>query len=791
MSTTLRYRGTIADLRPEDRAGLLERQVAPDPAVRRTVTRILAQVRTDGDAALRRLARELDGVDVDRFEISAARRRRARDRMSPELRAALERAARNITAAHRAFLPAPVWVETEPGVIIGRRPDPLPRAGIYAPGGRAPYPSSVLMGAIPARVAGVREIVLCTPPGPDGSPSDVVLAAAEVAGVDRVFTATIPAVDCVVGPGNAWVAAAKLLVSEQVAIDGPAGPSELLIIADDSADVARLVAEMVAQAEHDPDACVVAVTSSASQVASLEAALDQTIATLAARADIVRAALCRAGGLLVARSPDEAVAFANAYAPEHLLLAVRDPAALLPGVRNAGTVFLGTPTSVVFGDYLTGANHVLPTGGAARRFSGLSTATFVRWTTYQETTPEAARRLADDVAVLARAEQLEGHAAAACAAGLAPSAMTVPAVPGARRVPQARAGYADITLHALEPAAGTRPGLLDLSDNVNLWGTPPAATAALTRMSAAGASARYPQPYGLALKRVLATALDVTPDMIVVGCGSDDVLDGAIRAFARPGGRLAHITPSFGMIPLLARANDLSPVAVPLTPELDADADRLLDERAAITYVCSPNNPTGNGLHAATLERIAQTAEGLFIVDEAYVDFADGNPRSPLEPGGGVLLTRTLSKAFGLAGLRIGYGVGAPEVVREIEKALGPYKLSAAAEAAAIAVLTDGRPWVEAHVADVRRNRQRLTRALRDIPGLDPVPSQANFVFIRLADGWGSARHAADALSRRHVVVRTFPSLPGIGREAIRVTVGPWSLMERLLDALRAEAPCG
>jgi histidinol dehydrogenase len=282
------------------------------------------------------------------------------------------------------------------------------------------------MGAVPARVAGVGEIVLCSPPGRAGRPSDVVLAAAALGGVSRVFalggagavaamaygTESVPRVDRIVGPGNAYVAEAKLQVATVVAIDSPAGPSELLVLADESADPVLVARELLAQAEHDPLAAVVAVTASARAAEAIRAALAELL-PVQPRRSICAAALARQGAVLWADSLDDAIAFANAYAPEHLLLVLRELDAALARVRNAGTVFVGAAASVAFGDYMTGANHVLPTGGLARSYSGLSTLDFVRWTTYQRVSPAAAARLASDVGAFADAEGLPGHAMAA------------------------------------------------------------------------------------------------------------------------------------------------------------------------------------------------------------------------------------------------------------------------------------------------------------------------------------------------------------------------------------------
>ncbi len=405
---------------------LFDRSTSTDDAMRARTAAILARVRHDGDAALRAYALEFDGVALDSLEVPRRLWRRALASLDPELRGALERAAANIRAAHEAFRPAAQSFTTTDGVVIKRRPDPLTRVGVYAPGGRATYPSSLLMGAVPARVARVREVIVCSPPALDGRPAAVLLAAAEIAGVDRIFsvggagaiaamawgTESIGRVDRIVGPGNAYVAEAKLQVAGVVAIDAPAGPSELLVIADGSADPLAIARELLAQAEHDPLAAAVLVSTSR----TLANAVESTLARLVPaepRAAVVREALAARGGIVEVPTIGKAVEFAGEYAPEHVLVCCRGAAEVAARVRNAGTIFVGAASSVAFGDYMTGANHVLPTGGLARGYSGLSTEDFYRWTVTQRVGRFAAWAMADDVARFAEAEGLPAHAAAA------------------------------------------------------------------------------------------------------------------------------------------------------------------------------------------------------------------------------------------------------------------------------------------------------------------------------------------------------------------------------------------
>jgi histidinol dehydrogenase len=466
--------GPLERLSDGARARLFDRGRATDPHVERTVRSIIAAVRDRGDDALREQTLLYDRVALAEIEVPAAACAEALEALPADLRAALEAAAASIAAFHRAQLPAPLEFETAPGVRLGRRADPLGRVGVYAPGGRAAYPSSVLMGVIPARVAGVADIVVCSPPGPDGRPPATVLAACALAGADRVFalggagaiaalalgTRTVPRVDRVVGPGNAYVSEAKRQLTGVVAIDSPAGPSEVLVIADDSAEPDLVAVELIAQAEHDPDAAAVLVATSAATCNAVAAAVERMLADQP-RADTIRAALAARGGLLTADSLDAAVAFAREYAPEHLLIMTRDPHALLPAVRAAGTVFLGASSSVAFGDYITGANHVLPTAGLARAYAGLSTLDFIRWTTWQDVSPDAATRLAAPTALLADAEGLPAHALAArlragAEAETASADATEPAHAedadrAARPAVRRRAAYRELSLY--DPAA--------------------------------------------------------------------------------------------------------------------------------------------------------------------------------------------------------------------------------------------------------------------------------------------------------------------------------------------------
>jgi histidinol-phosphate aminotransferase len=343
------------------------------------------------------------------------------------------------------------------------------------------------------------------------------------------------------------------------------------------------------------------------------------------------------------------------------------------------------------------------------------------------------------------------------------------------RLAIARTAYDQVALY--DPKR--EPVALDLSDNTNLWGVPPAAARTI-REFAGSTITRYPSLYGGELKQALAEHAGVTPDMVVTGCGSDDILDSAMRAFGDEGDLVAASDPTFAMVPIFARMNALRSALMRELPDHETDTDALLASGAKILYVCSPNNPTGGLVSRRALERLVEQFTGLLILDEAYVEFAGVSNIDLISRSPRLLLVRTMSKAFGLAGLRVGYALGQPALVREVEKSRGPYKVSALAEQVAIAALRDDAQWVLEHVQLAIENRDRLTIELLRL-GLDPMPSSANFVCVPV-------RHSVavgTAMRAKGVGVRPFPDLPHVG-DALRISVGPWPMLETCVKTLAA-----
>ena len=409
-------------------AQLLDRAPTQDPKVTQAVEQIVADVRARGDAALLETTNRFDRsawTSAAQLEIGRAELQTAWNGLPGELRSALKKAhARIRTYAERQPL-KPFEFGDSQGNRLGQRITPLDRVGIYVPGGKAAYPSSVLMNAVPAKVAGVSEIVMVVPT-PGGETNAAVLGAAFLAGVDRVFriggaqavaalaygTRTVPAVDKIVGPGNAYVAAAKRVVFGQVGIDSIAGPSEIVVISDGDSDPRWIAMDLFSQAEHDEDAQSVLISPDADFLARVSAAMDERVSDLP-RAAIVRESIGNRGALIKVRSLEEAVDVSNRIAPEHLELAVNEPRALLDRVRHAGAIFLGRHTPEAFGDYCAGPNHVLPTSRAARFSNPLGVYEFQKRTSLIECTPDGARTLARIAGPLADAEGLQAHAASA------------------------------------------------------------------------------------------------------------------------------------------------------------------------------------------------------------------------------------------------------------------------------------------------------------------------------------------------------------------------------------------
>lgn len=390
------------------------------------VSDIINDVRENGDAALFRYCEKFDKARLDCLEVSGEEKREAMEKVDPRFINILKDAARNIRSFHEKQVRNSFIINDKPGVVIGQKVIPVDRAGLYVPGGTAAYPSTVLMDSIPAKIAGVKEVCIVTPPSADGKVNPVILAASVIAGVDRVFkvggaqavaalaygTETIPRVDKIVGPGNAFVAEAKKQVYGTVSIDMIAGPSEILVVADDTCNPAHIAADLLSQAEHDKMASAVLVTDSEGFAQKVSAELERQIPLLP-RKEIARTSIDNNGKIIVAKDLSAAVEIANEIAPEHLELCVDNPFDYLDSIRHAGSIFMGKYCPEALGDYFAGPNHTLPTGGTAKFSSPLSVDDFVKKTQYTYYTKDALSAVAKDIAYFAEKEGLSAHARSA------------------------------------------------------------------------------------------------------------------------------------------------------------------------------------------------------------------------------------------------------------------------------------------------------------------------------------------------------------------------------------------
>ena len=410
----------LEDLTPGQ---VLNRDLRAEQDVEAVVDAIVADVRARGDAALRDYARKFDGAELDALEVSRQGLDAALAAAAPDLLETLRMAAANIEAFHRRQLHDNFVMTEQDGVILGQKYTPVERAGVYVPGGTAAYPSTVLMDVIPARVAGVPEIVMTTPAGRDGKVNPAILAAAAVAGVTRIFktggaqavaalaygTESVPAVDKIVGPGNVYVATAKRKVYGKVGIDMIAGPSEILVLADGGCDPAWVAADLLSQAEHDRLASPVLVTDSEALAKAVQAEVEAQLARLPREA-IARASVEDNGKIILCQSLDKAIDVCNIIAPEHLEVCVEDPFAVLGRIQNAGSIFLGRNVPEALGDYFAGPNHTLPTSGTARFSSPLGVDDFIKRSSFIYYTREALGKVKDRIAGFAEAEGLHAHA---------------------------------------------------------------------------------------------------------------------------------------------------------------------------------------------------------------------------------------------------------------------------------------------------------------------------------------------------------------------------------------------
>jgi histidinol dehydrogenase len=727
-----------------DPQALLARRGQVPPEVSARVAEILAALRQEGGPALLRYARELDGAETV-APASADDMRAAYAAQEPRLQQALRTARARLHEYQVRTVPQGFAFTLDGGGRLAMRVVPLHRVGICVPGGRAPYPSTLLMAAVAARAAGVAEVIACSPRA-----HPLVLAAGHVAGVDAVYplggaqavgamaygVPPVPRVDKVVGPGGPYVVEAKRQVFGAVGVESLPGPSEIVVVGDETADPDWVRADLLAQAEHGHEALVVLVTPSRrlGEAVGLDAVLVGSLA--------------------------EAVALVNRLAPEHVSLQCADAGRWAAEVHGAGLVCVGPWSPVAAADYAAGTNHILPTEGTARFSSGLSAADFCRrvqvWVGAEGADLGPALALAEAEGFVAHAESIQLR------------------MNNARPAP-ARAASS----RAYVPEAPAGAALLDLNENPYPW---PAEVLedAVARVRRSPPN-RYPRADADRLAGALAEYARVPVEWLVVANGGDELIMAAMASLVSRVRRVVFPTPTFGMYRRAAEALGLEAVGVPLRPDWSLDAEAVAAAARgpgeSLLILCRPNNPTGNVWPREQVLGLCELPGVWPVVDEAYWEFAGENLTDALREHPRLLLLRTMSKAFGAAGLRVGYAIGAPERLTALRAVSQPWAVGRFDQAGAEAALAARSVMLE-RVQVLARERDRLVAALA------AYPSRTNFVLFRVGPDAAAVQARLRALG---VAVRRYPDPELAG--CLRVSVGTPEENDRFLAALKEVRP--
>jgi histidinol-phosphate aminotransferase len=753
-------------------------------AISEAVAAVIAEVRRRGDDALLEFTERWDRVKLDPEGLRVPEEVLAAPAESNRFGWAFRRAAERIRRFHAQCRPSTSLVEDKDGVLMGMRWTPLAAVGLYVPGGKASYPSTLAMTAIPAQIAGVERIAVVSPPGPDGEVSPQVLMAARLLGLREVYraggaqavaalalgTKSLPRVDKIFGPGNAFVAEAKRQLFGEVGIDLIAGPSEIVIYADDSAEPDWVAADLLAQAEHDEGTRLTLLASSAGVLEAVRRAIDAQLPG-EPRREVIAAAL-RAGAVFeVVGDPARAARRIDEIAPEHLSLQVEDPWSILHRVRNAGAVFLGKESPVALGDYYAGPNHVLPTGGAARYASCLSVEDFMKRSNVVRSSLDFVQRSAADVEALALGEGLPAHAT------------SVVLRRRALRRGGPRRGLRSVTPYALVEEEGE----VKLNQNESPWDIPAEIKDEVARRLRELPWNRYHQRLPQELLGAISRDASFPEEGVIAASGSNLILQWIFEAYGGPGTTLVIPHPSFSLYALWGELTEARLEAVSLGPELRYDAEAFVERihalAPAITVLCLPNNPTGGELDTESVRRIAAAArdeEGIVVIDEAYREFsAPQYDRTPLARElENVILVRTCSKAFSAAGMRLGYLLAPPPIALELRKIVPPFHLNLFAAVLGL-VLWERKEVFAERIARLIAERERLAAALSKLPGVEVFPSQANFLLFRAR----GARRLFEALREEGILLR-LPGKDPLLEDCLRVNAGTPEENTRLIEAL-------
>ncbi len=748
------------------------------------VKEIIECVRSQGDAACRNLTKKYDGIDLGSLKVGKDELEEARKKVNASTRQAMLRVIKQIHAFHLPQKLADIQVETSAGILCESQSRPIQRVGLYIPGGSAPLVSTVLMLGIPSKIAGCPMRILCSPPRQEGSIDPNILVAAELCGIEKIYklggaqaiaamaygTETIPKVDKIFGPGNAWVTQAKMLVSQEVAgalYDLPAGPSEVMVIADGCANPEFIAADLLSQAEHGSDSQVILICTDITLSNRVAEAIQSQIKSLPRRS-IVEEAL-QNSCLIIVDSILEAIEIANDYAPEHLIMQVEQPRTYLEKIQCAGSVFLGAWSPESAGDYASGTNHVLPTYGFARALSGLSVRDFMKSITIQELTKTGLMDIAETIEILAKIEGLEAHQQAV-QLRLGGNQM----INQNKILALARQEIVAMKAYASARSLGVK-GDIWLDANENPWDD--------------SLYNRYPEPQPGQLISILSNLYKVSPEQILVTRGSDEGIDLLLRLFCRAGqDKIVICPPTYGMYKVAALIQGSGVVEVPLRKEQQFSLDvkaivEVWDPTMKLIFLCSPNNPTGNLLNVADILALCKKLDGksMVVVDEAYIEFSQsGSLIQQLDAYPNLIVLRTLSKAYGLAGIRCGSTLGDPSLIQLLKKVIAPYPVSEVVAELACQRLNFND--LRGQLKILLQEKMILSAFLSQLPFVKKVwESAANFLLVEVFD----SRKVQQVCLSHGIVIRDRSNEYNLSN-CIRMTIGTPNENKLLMEALRS-----
>jgi histidinol dehydrogenase len=767
------------------------RSVTVNAELMARVTAIVEAVRKEGDAALLRFTEQFDGVSLRAHDLKVAPEfiSEMAARASSSTVEAFRRAIANVRAFHNRQIERGWEMTTDGGARVGQRVMPVNAAGLYVPGGRAAYPSSVVMNAVPAQVAGVPRIAVVTPPGTlERNPA--VAAIIHELGISEVYraggaqavaalafgTETIPRVDKIVGPGNIYVATAKKIVYGAAGIDSFAGPTEVVVLADRTANPRFIAADLLAQAEHDEEASAILVTTSDELAREVAGEIEIQIRELERR-EIARKSINSYGAAFVVRSIEEACELVNLISPEHLELMTADDDGAAEMIKNAGALFFGAWSSEPVGDYLAGPNHVLPTVGTARFSSPLGVYDFLKRQSVIRYTREAIEMNAGAVASMADAEGLTAHRRAVnIRRGEKDASDLKPQIshPSLKIKPAVRA----ITAYTLAPRRAT----IKLNQNESPFDMPGEIKQEVERRLAARAWSRYPDFVPASLLERLAHFSNWKPEGTLAGNGSNELIQATLMVTVGPGTRVLIPEPTFTLYRQIVTVLGGEVISVPLTPALQFDTGAIRDKaaRADVIIICSPNNPTGCRIGEEEISEIARDFNGIVVVDEAYHEFSGRTLVPLLAELPNLIVLRTFSKAMAMAGLRVGYLLASPELAREVHKATLPYNLNFFSATAA-EVACERYDLLKPQIETIISERERLLAEMSAMPTIAPVASYANFLVARAPV---SPQKLFEQMLARDILIRDVSRYPML-KDYFRVSVGSAEDNDRLTGALK------